>query len=78
MIVFEIMGIRNSEFRERISKKKLSYSKIPALLKQGGGNITVKKNLFITVYYGVYYGLLRILRTFITEITVLLQGNLLL
>ncbi len=35
-----------------------------------------KIKLFITVYYGVYYGLLRILRTFITEITVLLQGNL--
>ncbi len=28
------------------------------------------------VYYGVYYGLFRILRTFIMEITVLLQGNL--
>ncbi len=37
------------------------------------GETLQKNELF---YYGVYYGLLRILQTFITEIMVLLQGNL--
>jgi hypothetical protein len=44
--------------------------------RRAGGEQYRKINLFITVYYGVYYGLLRILRNFIMEITVPLQGNL--
>ncbi len=44
--------------------------------KAGRGKHYGKIKLFITVYYGVYYGLLQILRAFITEITVFLQGNL--
>ncbi len=39
------------------------------------GGYYVKKKI-ISDYYGVYYSLLRILQTFIAEITVHLQGNL--
>jgi hypothetical protein len=41
-----------------------------------GGEHNGKIKLFDTVYYGAYYGLLWVLHNFITEITVLLQGNL--
>ncbi len=45
------------------------------VLNRGGGDI-MERQIFITVYYSVYLGLLWILRTFNTEITVLLQRNL--
>ncbi len=47
------------------------------MLTTSGGKYYRNKNLFITEYYGVYYGILRILRTFITDITVLFLRNLL-
>jgi hypothetical protein len=73
-IAYAIGGGGNAAF-----PKSSAGGDIPELVGQiqGGGNITENYYYMEIIWKNIiYYGLLRILQTFITEITVLLQGYL--